>query len=113
MNLFAIKDLDVTFGDSLVVLLLGMLIVMVVLALIIGMVKLIKLILDALEGGKKASEVSQAAPAVAVRSETIQEDEETVAAITAAVAIMLEDESKDGAHEITAPFVIKKIKRIR
>lgn len=53
MNLFAIKDLDVTFGDSLVVLLLGMLIVMVVLALIIGMVKLIKLILDALEGGKK------------------------------------------------------------
>ena len=54
MNLFAIKDLDVTFGDSLVVLLLGMLIVMVVLALIIGMVKLIKLILDALEGGKEA-----------------------------------------------------------
>ena len=114
MNLLAIKDLDVSFGDSLIVLLLGMAIVMAVLAVIIGLIKIIKLVLDAIEGNKKAEQVTAAVTqSEPQKQQTVQEDEETVAAIAAAISCMLESEKQGATADVTAPFVIKKIKRIR
>ena len=108
MNLISAID-DLNFGEALVILVVGMLVIMAVLSVLIGLLYIIRYAVNALEKPKKV----KATEAAATPSEEIVEDEETVAAITAAISCILQEESNVEGTAPVAPFVIKKIKHIR
>lgn len=101
---------DINFGDSLLVLVIGMLIIFAVLAVLVltvlAYVKFFKM-MDARKGvvEKKPSVVPQA-PVQAVAQHS--DDAELVAAITAAISLVLASESETGE---VAPFRVKSIIR--
>ena len=97
-------------GKAALIALIGFLIVFLVLAVLVLLLMLFKFLFGLKINFKKKNktdEISEEATQVNVDS-----DEETVAAITAAIACMLEAEKGEG-EEQAAPFVIRKIKRIK
>ncbi len=102
----AIKELN--FGEALLILVIGMVTIMVVLSLLIGCLYICKAVVKAIEsGGKKKGSATDTKP---VEQQTL-EDEELVAAITAAITCIMQEENK--TETVEAPFRIKKIKHIR
>lgn len=98
---------SLTFGESLIILLIGMIIIFLTLAVLIGCLVIIRYIVNAIERVNVVSAPQEQATKVVVE---IEEDEETVAAITAAITCILSEENK--GSDIVAPFRIKKIKQI-
>lgn len=96
------------FGEALLFMLIGMAIIIAVLSLLVGLLYIIRYAVAAIEKPKKAKAESSA-PVQTEQSET-ENDEETVAAITAAITCILQSEQKD--ETVVAPFIIKKIKHI-
>ncbi len=113
LNLFAADHtvIKTNWVDGFVVFFLGLITIFVVLIVLILFFMLLKLF----SGQKKASkdkDNKKPAPAVEPVAQTAREeacDEEIVAAITAAIACVIANESQDGEP---APFVIKKIRHI-
>ena len=107
INLFsAIEELN--FGEALIIVVAGMLIILAVLAVLVGLLYVIRYVVQAIEKEPSKATVTETAKA------EIVEDEETVAAITAAITCILQEEAQnEGNDAIVAPFVIKKIKHIR
>lgn len=102
----AIEELN--FGEAVLVLLVGMGIILVVLSVLVGLLYIIRFVVRAIEKPKTAKQVT---PVAGGDEQKFVEDEETIAAITAAITCILNEEAKEG--EIVAPFKIKKIKHIR
>ncbi len=97
---------DFTFADGLLVLVVGMVVTFLVLALVIFVVKGYVLLFKVTD--KKSKNEAKTAPekkAVAV-TDTVDADEEVVAAITAAIAAVYATESTDGE---VPPFRVKSI----
>lgn len=107
----------INFGEALLFMVIGMLIIIAVLSLLVGLLYIIRYAVAAIEKPKKTKESAKSEigndngkPAVeVVLSE--ETDEEVVAAITAAITCILQGERGD--ETVVAPFVIKKIKHIR
>ena len=109
INLFsAITELN--FGEALIVVVAGMLIILAVLSVLVGLLYIIRYVVNATEKPKKAKAVTSESQKPQVQA-AIEEDEEVVAAITAAITCILQEENN--GETIVAPFKIKKIKHIR
>lgn len=105
MSLALLSASDMSLGDGALYSVIGFIIVLVVLALLVGIFYLSGFIFQSKLFNKKKEEKSSAAqPTVSAEEET---DEQLVAAITAAIACVLEDERGGDAPE----FVIKRIVR--
>lgn len=105
---------DVTIPFSLLVLLIGMLVIFFALAIIVCVVLGYSGIFRALDRRKKekpAPAAAESAPAIAPAEErAATDDDEIVAAITAAVYAVLSAESEDGD---VPPFRVKSILAIK
>lgn len=109
INLFsAITELN--FGEALIVVVAGMLIILAVLSILVGLLYIIRYAVGAIEKPKKTKAVTTENKE-ATTPAAIEEDEEVVAAITAAITCILQEEAN--GETIVAPFKIKKIKHIR
>ncbi|MCH5163886.1 MAG: OadG family protein [Clostridiales bacterium] len=109
INLFsAITELN--FGEALIVVVAGMLIILAVLSILVGLLYIIRYAVGAVEKPKKVKSSTPENKEAQVQS-AIEEDEEVVAAITAAITCILQEENN--GETIVAPFKIKKIKHIR
>lgn len=108
MNFISAVEIE-TFGEALIVLVIGMAVIFGVLTVLIGLLHVIRVAIGIIEKPKQAP----AAP-TATQAAEIQEDEETVAAITAAITCILMDEAQSEGNDepVVAPFRIKKIKQI-
>ena len=95
-------------GKAALLALIGFVIVFLVLAVLVLLLMLFKFLFGLKINFKKNKNAETANEGTAEVNE--DNDEETVAAITAAIACMLETES---GEEQAAPFVIRKIKRIK
>ena len=98
---------SLTFGESLIILLLGMGVIFLTLTVLIGCLYLIRYVVGLIEKPRTVAVTKEEATKV---NAEIEEDEETVAAITAAITCILSEENK--GSDIVAPFRIKKIKQI-
>ncbi|MBE5730607.1 MAG: hypothetical protein E7350_01480 [Clostridiales bacterium] len=109
INFISAVEGELTFLDAVIVLAIGMAVIFVTLTVLIGLLHVIRLVVSAIEKPKQAP----AAPTASQTAE-IQEDEETVAAITAAITCILMDEAQSEGNDepVVAPFRIKKIKHI-
>lgn len=94
-----------TFGESLMVLLVCMIVIFAVLILIMGLLYLFKFI--SVLDKSKSNKPEKAIPPRQIQDQ--EQDEEIVAAITAA---LLAYQGSDG-KTVPAPFIIKNIKRIK
>ena len=90
MNFISAVEGELTFGDAAIVLAIGMAVIFITLTVLIGLLYVIKLVVGAIEKPKQVP----AAP-TATQAAEIQEDEETVAAITAAITCILMDEAQN------------------
>ncbi len=93
------------FGEALLILVLGMLIILAVLSILIGLLYIINAVIRRIEKPKK----EPAKTADNHAAEPVEYDEEVVAAITAAVTCIMQEER---GETVIAPFKIKKIKHI-
>lgn len=105
-NFFA--ELPGKLGFSLVVLLIGILTVFFGLVLLIGLIKIMEKLTSNLGNGKKkAAKAAEAAPtpapAPAVEEVPVTDDNELIAVISAAVAMMMEDGSA---------FTVRRVRRV-
>lgn len=100
---------ELNFGEALIILLVGILVVFAVLAVMIGFLYIIRYIVNGTD--KPKAEKAKVVPSELIQTAKVEDDEEVVAAITAAVTCILQEEAnKDGT--VVAPFRIKKIKHI-
>lgn len=95
---------NIGFGEAMLFMVIGMLIILLVLSLLVGCLYIIRFAVVAIEKPKKSVTPTEQIPV----SAEIEADEEVVAAITAAITCILQSESKD--NTVVAPFKIKKIK---
>ena len=113
MGILSAMD-NINFGGAVVILVIGMLIILAVLSILVGLLYAIRYVVQAIEREKPAKKNKQAATEAPAAQAEIVEDEETVAAITAAITVMLSEEAaNEGSENVVAPFKIKKIKHIR
>lgn len=105
-NFFA--ELPGKLGFSLIVMVIGMVTVFVGLVLLIGLIKIMEKLTSNLgQGKKKAAKAAEAAPAPAaapvVEEVPVTDDNELIAVISAAVAMMMEDGSA---------FTVRRVRRV-
>ncbi len=105
MNLFS-AWFKMNLGDAAVYALVGIMVVFAVLVILVAILYLFQFIFGKIEKGV-GTKNKVATPVITDSDET---DQETVAAIMAAITVLLEGEQE--ASE-PVPFVIKKIKRIK
>ena len=105
MNILISALEDIGFGEAILFMVIGMLIIMAVLSLLVGLLYVIRYFVAAIERPKKAKSTENLQPTEA----NIETNEEVVAAITAAITCILQSETKD--ETVVPPFIIKKIKR--
>ena len=110
---FLISSLEnISFGEALLFMVIGMLIIIAVLSILVGLLYVIRFVVEAIEKKPKTSACEQTAQLPSEPLPKAEEyDEEVVAAITAAVTCVLQSESGDKGAPV-APFRIKKIKHI-
>lgn len=113
-NLFG-EITELGFGDALLILLIGMAMIFLVLTLLVGYLYLGKYVIGSIEKKSKAKEAQKKQlPEHKQGAEASDEDDdEVVAAITAAITAILIEEANAGEADVVAPFKIKKIKHIR
>lgn len=105
---FILSSFDnINFGEALLFMVIGMVIIIAVLSILVGLLYAIRYIVAAIEKPKKTKQ--QVDEPVPVEDVDVT-DEETVAAVTAAIMCILQEEQKDGT--VVPPFKIKKIKHI-
>ena len=100
----------ITVGEVVVDFFLGMVVVIGVLAILVGLLYVVRFAIQAIERPKKAK-ATETPKANAAPLPVTDEDEEVVAAITAAITCILSEEAN--GETVVAPFRIKKIKQIR
>lgn len=104
-----LAELPGKLGFSLIVMLIGMLTVFFGLVLLIGLIKVMQMLTSNLGQGKKkkAAKAAEAAPAPAaapvVEEVPVTDDNELIAVISAAVAMMMEDGSA---------FTVRRVRRV-
>ncbi len=103
-----LAELPGKLGFSLIVMLIGMLTVFFGLVLLIGLIKIMQMLTSNLgQGKKKAAKAAEAAPAPAaapvVEEVPVTDDNELIAVISAAVAMMMEDGSA---------FTVRRVRRV-
>lgn len=103
-----LAELPGKLGFSLIVMLIGMLTVFFGLVLLIGLIKIMQMLTSNLgRGKKKAAKAAEAAPAPAaapvVEEVPVTDDNELIAVISAAVAMMMEDGSA---------FTVRRVRRV-
>lgn len=106
MNLALLSASDISLGEGALYSVIGFIIVLLVLALLVGIFYLSGYIFQSKLFNKKKEEKSQSADRHAVSAED-ETDEQLVAAITAAIACVLQEENGGDAPE----FIIKRIVR--
>lgn len=106
MNGFFLCASDVTIGETAVYALVGFVIVLLVLALLIGIFYLSGFVFKSKLFNKTEQPKS---PSKTPETSEVDQDEETVAAITAAIALILAEEA--GESDVKPDFVIKRIAR--
>lgn len=104
-----LAELPGKMGFSLIVMVIGMLTVFFGLILLIGLIKVMQMLTSNLGQGKKkkAAKAAEAAPAPAaapvVEEVPVTDDNELIAVISAAVAMMMEDGSA---------FTVRRVRRV-
>lgn len=104
-----LAELPGKLGFSLIVMVIGMVTVFVGLILLIGLIKVMQMLTSNLGQGKKkkAAKAAEAAPAPAaapvVEEVPVTDDNELIAVISAAVAMMMEDGSA---------FTVRRVRRV-
>lgn len=104
-----LAELPGKLGFSLIVMLIGMLTVFFGLVLLIGLIKVMQMLTSNLGQGKKkkAAKAAEAAPAPVaapvVEEVPVTDDNELIAVISAAVAMMMEDGSA---------FTVRRVRRV-
>ncbi len=102
--LSAIEKLN--FGEALLILVLGMLIILAVLSILIGLLYINNAVIRKIEKQPKKQPAKAADNHAA---ESVEDDEEVIAAVTAAITCIMQEER---GETVIAPFKIKKIKHI-
>lgn len=97
---------DYSLTEAALIAVLGIVFVIAVLLVLIGLLMLFNVIFRAIE---KKTVKQPAAVAPAEVAPSASEDEETVAAIVAAVSCILQEESEDGQP---VPFTVRRIKQV-
>ncbi len=106
-TLFAFKlfEFQMSLGDAAIIAVLGLLIVFAVLAVLVGLLTAFKAIFNI----KITKKSDNADKSVAAQNDSADDFDEIVAAISAAIACMNEQDGETA----TAPFVIKSITQIK
>ena len=102
-------DSDYSIGNAALVALIGIVIVLLILLVLVGLLMAFNKIFGAMENRSKKSVDKKAAPIEESAFETI-DDEETVAAIVAAISCIYAEESGEATPP---PFTVRRIRQIK
>ncbi len=97
---------NISFPEALLFMVIGMLIIIAVLSILVGLLYIIRYVVKLIEKEPKKTQNTSEVPQTNIDNE----DEEVVAAITAAITAIMQEEN--GGETVVAPFKIKKIKHI-
>lgn len=107
MNFLLISSLEnISFGEAMLFMVIGMLIIIAVLSILVGLLYVIRYVVEAMEKNRKQEKATVETP----RTDIETDDDEVIAAITAAIICIMQNEI--GGEVPVAPFKIKKIKHI-
>ncbi len=99
---------NISIGEALLFMVIGMAIIIAVLSLLVGLLYIIRFTVEAIEKKPQKTQKADETPVTAV--EASADEDEVIAAITAAITCVLQ--SENGGEVPVAPFKIKKIKHI-